>query len=79
MKNKFLIPIALTIIMSLIQVAWSASKVSEKVDRHEQLISSIEVTLQCIPAVKERLARIEEGQKYQTDILREVRAEVRKK
>lgn len=79
MKNKFMIPVIITLVGWIIHGAWAASKLSEKVEVNERHISSIEVSLECIPTIKERLARIEEGQKYQIDLLREVRTEVRRK
>lgn len=56
---------------------WWAAKLDTTVSQHEQKISTMASALNQLSiqqsSVNENLARIQEGQKYQSDMLREVR------
>lgn len=56
---------------------WWAAKLDTTVGQHDQKITTMTANLSQLSAqqnnVNENLARIQEGQKYQSDMLREVR------
>lgn len=82
LDKKVTLAIIVTLIMQTASSVWWASRINYTVGDHEKRISgntaNISSNTSQNAAVRETLAAIREGQKYQTDMLKDLQKEMRR-
>lgn len=82
MDRKVTLGLIFALLCNACGSVWWAARLDATVSQHEQKIVAISASVNQLAIaqsnVNENLARIQEGQKYQTEMLREVREQLRK-